>query len=120
MIDQQFANTFAAEWIDCWNTRNLDRLMQHYTDDFTIETPYALKIYPDCGGIIAGKAKVREYWEIALSKLAALHFELLEVLTGVNVVAIYYHNTVSGKNAVENLFFDADGMVERVMVTYSN
>jgi ketosteroid isomerase-like protein len=119
MIVQQFAQSFAAAWINCWNTRDLDQLMQHYTDDFIIETPYALKIYPDCGGIISGKKEVRKYWETALSKLTALHFELLEVLTGVNAISIYYHNTISGKNVVENLFFNADGKVNKVIVTYN-
>lgn len=119
MIDQQFAARFAAEWITCWNKQDLDTLMAHYTDDFSIQTPYALKIYPHCGGIIAGKSNVRLYWETALSKLPNLHFELLEVLTGVNSISIYYHNTDSGKNAVENLFFNGDGMVDKVIVMYN-
>jgi hypothetical protein len=119
MIDQQFALQFAAEWISGWNKQDLNTLMAHYTDDFSIQTPYALKIYPDCGGIISGKDNVRLYWETALSKLPNLHFELLEVLTGVNSISIYYHNTDSGKNAVENLFFNADGEVEKVIVMYN-
>jgi hypothetical protein len=119
MIDQQFALQFAAEWISGWNKQDLDTLMTHYTDDFCIQTPYALKIYPDCGGIISGKNNVRLYWATVLSKLPNLHFELLEVLTGVNSISIYHHNTDCGKNAVENLFFNADGKVEKVIVMYN-
>jgi len=119
MVDQQFATRFAAEWINCWNKQDLDTLMTHYTEDFSIQTPYALKIYPDCCGVISGKSNVRLYWATALSKLPNLHFKLLEVLIGVNSISIYYHNADSGKNAVENLFFNADGLVTQVIVMYN-
>ena len=36
MIDNTFAQEFASDWIDSWNTHDLERILAHYTDDFEI------------------------------------------------------------------------------------
>jgi hypothetical protein len=119
IIDQQFAQQFTTEWINCWNTRDMDRLMAHYANDFSIETPYALKVYPDSGGIIKGKNNVRLYWDTALSRISELRFTALGTFTGINSISIYYHSSASNANVIENLFFNEDGKVNKVCVMYS-
>ncbi|HEX5049396.1 MAG TPA: nuclear transport factor 2 family protein, partial [Gammaproteobacteria bacterium] len=39
MITQDFAQTFAHEWIDAWNSHDLDRILSHYADDFVMSSP---------------------------------------------------------------------------------
>jgi len=34
VIDKSFAERFAADWIESWNARDLDRILAHYSDDF--------------------------------------------------------------------------------------
>ena len=34
MIEQAFAEQFATEWIEAWNSHDLQRNLAHYTDDF--------------------------------------------------------------------------------------
>ena len=39
MLSREFAESFAAEWIEAWNSHDLDRILSHYTDDFVMSSP---------------------------------------------------------------------------------
>ena len=38
------AQQFAAEWIAAWNAHDIDAVLAHYTDDFTMTTPMIQKL----------------------------------------------------------------------------
>jgi ketosteroid isomerase-like protein len=119
MITKEFAISFAEEWIKSWNSHNLEKILSHYTDDFTIETPMAAKIFPETGGIVRGKEAVRAYWTIGLEKIPDLKFELLDVLIGINGLTIYYRNTATNKKSVEIMIFNDQLKVGKAIVHYA-
>ena len=119
MIEQQTARLFAKEWIAAWNSHNLERILGHYTDDITMETPMALKLVPETGGIVKGKEAIRAYWEIGLEKIPGLFFELHEVLTSINGVTLYYTNRATGRRTAEVLFLSEAGKVYKAYAFYS-
>lgn len=94
------ARAIANEWIETWNTRNLEKILSHYTDSFEMQSPFILKMYPESGGKLVGKVAVGEYWERALQKYNDLHFELLDVMFAVDSVCIVY-KSVKDLRAVE-------------------
>lgn len=111
------AQTFAEEWVAAWNAHDLERILSHYRDDFEIITPMIKMSLGIDTGCLVGKAAISNYWRAALGKMPDLHFELLDVCTGVNSIAVYY-KSVMDKLAIEVMEFDADGKVERVVVHY--
>ena len=119
MVTEEFAKQFAAVWAASWNSHDLDVILSHYTENFSIETPMAMKLMPESNGIVKGKENVRAYWTIGLERIPDLHFEILDVLTGINSLTIYYINTATGRKSAENLFFNEDLKVERAFVMYS-
>ncbi len=119
-ITQSFAEAFADEWINAWNSHDLERILSHYSADFTIETPMAAILYPQSAGRVCGKEEVRAYWEIGLERIPDLNFELIEVLTGINGLTIYYKNTATGKRSAEMMHFNDEGEVCNATVHYSN
>jgi len=119
MITSEFAKSFAAEWIESWNSHNLEEILSHYTDDFTIETPMAAKIVPETGGIVKGKDAVKAYWTIGLERIPNLKFELLDLLVGVDGLTIYYLNTATNKRSVEMMTFNSRQKVSKAVVHYS-
>lgn len=119
MITEIFAKQFAAEWIAAWNSHNLERILSHYTADFSIETPMALKIVPDSNGMLNGKEAISAYWKIGLERIPDLHFELLDVLVGINGLTIYYFNKANNKKSAEVLFFNSASKITKVFVFYS-
>ncbi len=114
-----FATAFAKEWIEAWNSHNLDKILSHYSDDFSIETPMALKFFPESRGIITGKNNVRKYWAVGIEKIPNLKFELLDLLIGVNGLTIYYINTATNKKSVEVMNFNSNKKVDKAIVNYS-
>lgn len=119
MITAEQAQHLATEWVAAWNAHDIERVLQHYTDDFTIETPIAAQVVPESGGRLSGKDAVRAYWRIALERFPDLHFELLDVLSGVGGITIYYLNIARGRKAAELLRLNEDGKVYEAIVHYS-
>ena len=94
MISREFATRFAKDWIDAWNHHDLDRVLAHYTDDFTMSSPYIVSIAGEPSGTLAGKPAVRAYWATALARMPDLYFEFVQALAGVDSVTVYYRGVV--------------------------
>ena len=118
-MTKEFAAAFAREWIDAWNAHDLEKILSHYSEDFTIETPMAVILYPQSDGIVVGKDEVRKYWTIGLEKNPQLRFEILDVLVGVNSLGLYLFNTSSNKKSVELMSFNDEMKVNKAIVIYS-
>jgi hypothetical protein len=116
VIDTEFARAFAADWVAAWNARDLEAVLSHYTDDFEMSSPYIAQIASEPSGRLVGKASIREYWSSALQRIPALRFEILQVLTGAESVAIYYRG-VRGL-AAEVLFFNEQRLVFKACAHY--
>jgi ketosteroid isomerase-like protein len=104
----EFAHAFAEEWIAAWNKHDLDRILSHYTDDFTMSSPIIVERMGEPSGTLHGKAAIREYWTRGLAALPDLRFDLEQVLIGAESVALLYRRK-GGPRAVEVFFFESAG-----------
>lgn len=111
MIERDFAERFAAEWVGAWNTHDLDRVLSHYTDDFEMTSPLIASIAGEPSGVLKGKEPVRAYWAKALGIMPDLHFDLLAVLAGVSSITLLCRSA-RGLSA-EVLHLDDSGKVVR-------
>lgn len=118
MILASEAKEFAREWVDSWNSHDLDRILSHYADDFQMTSPFIAQLMNEPSGTIKGKENVRAYWARALERIPDLYFDLIEVLMSVESITIYYH-AVFGKRAAEVLFFNENGKVSRAVAHYN-
>lgn len=109
---------FAAEWIEAWNSHDLDLIMSHYTEDVQVTTPMIKVAMGIDDGTVRGKEEVRQYWGAALQKVPDLHFVLVEATQSVDSIALYY-KSVMGKMAIETMFFNDQGKVNRVIAHYN-
>jgi hypothetical protein len=116
MINREFGEKFAKEWIAAWNSHDLDRVLSHYTDDFTMSSPYIAQIAGVESGNLTSKARVRAYWSKALERMPNLHFELVQALVGASSVTVYYRG-VRGM-AAEVFFFGEDHLVYQAAAHY--
>jgi SnoaL-like domain len=111
MIERAWAEEFAREWIDAWNSHDLDRILSHYTDDFEMHSPLIIERMGVATGRLKGKDAVRPYWQGGLDARPPLHFELRDVLVGVNTLAIYYFSTTRNRTVAEVLTLNDNGQV---------
>ena len=100
--------TFAAAWEQCWNSRDLDRIMSHYRDDVVFRSLKAISITGS--GEVRGKPALRAYWAAALEKQPDLRFTVQDVFVGHEMLVITYRNH-RAVLAAETLYFDKDGQV---------
>lgn len=91
-MDYAFAEQFTTEWLDAWNSHDLERILSHFTDDVVFTSPVALRVLDGSNGVIRGKAALRNYWGIGLERIPELHFELESIYLGVATLVINYRN----------------------------
>lgn len=117
-MDPTFAQHFAADWIDSWNTHNLPRVLAHYSDDFEMTSPIIIRVVNEPTGRLKGKAAVADYWTRALATRPNLHFDLISTLIGVNTITLYY-KTDTGRFSAEVFHFGPDQKVHKSFAHYS-
>ena len=105
MITTAWALRFAEKWIAAWNSHDLERILEHYVDDFEMSSPLIVERMNDPSGILRGKVAMRPYWAKGLEVKPPLQFELLAVHVGVEKVGLVYRS-VGRRFVVEVLTFD--------------
>ena len=109
---------FANAWVDAWNSHDLDAILSHYDDSVELTSPVAARLLFLPDGKITGKGNLRAYFRRGLEAYPNLHFQLQDVLAGLNSVVLYYVNQ-SGSHTAEFMEFSATGKVIRVVANYS-
>lgn len=117
MLNREFADHFATDWIDSWNAHDMERILSHYTDDFEMASPYIAQIAGEPSGKLKGKQAVGDYWRTALERIPTLHFEHSSTLLGVDSITIYYKEARG--MAAEVFFFNDDLKVFKAFAHYA-
>ena len=117
-MDCRGATESATEWVEAWNSDDLERIISHYAETLHYCSPLVLERIPGSGGVIRDRVTLRSYVQAGLSKNPALQFTLREVLLGAHGIALYCGNPRGGQTA-EYFEFDADGRVVKVISCYS-
>ena len=117
MITREFAMQFAEEWIEAWNSHDLERVLSHYSDDFEMSSPRIPIIVGNESGVLRGKDAIGAYWRRALELTPQLQFELISIFVGADSVVLYYRS-VRGR-ATEVFFFNTAGEVIKAAANYA-
>lgn len=118
MMTRDEALEFAADWIEAWNSRDIERVLATFDDDVDFASPTALVTV----GVatVRGKQELRSYWQAALARIALLQFTLGRALWDPESreLAIVYVSEVNGarKWVSENFRFGPNGKVSAVDV----
>jgi hypothetical protein len=91
-MDLAQANDFVDAWLQAWNDHDLDRVLEHFTDDVVFTSPIAAQLVVGSEGTVRGKEALRQYWSEGLRRIPDLHFELVGVYLGVGVLVVNYRN----------------------------
>lgn len=118
-LQRSFVHQMALEWVSAWNSHDLERILGHYEDDIVLISPVAAKLLQN-DGVVRGKPALRQYFARGLEAYPEVHFELIDVLWGVETMVLYYSNTVRGTKAAEVMELSAAGRIRRVWGNYDN
>ncbi len=117
MITEQKAEQIAREWIEAWNRHDLDAIISHYADDVEFTSPFVVKLLDNSSGTIKRQEALRSYFGKALAAYRDLKFDLVEVLTGVDSVTVYYRS-VNRMMAAEVMLLNSNGEITKVIAHY--
>ena len=106
---------FAAGWIAAWNAHDIEAILSHYADDIEFSSPVARALTGE--GRVCGLFHLRAYWTRGLSLNRSLHFDLLDVLHGENVLTLLYTNE-RNQPVAETFEFNGSGRVIRACACY--
>jgi ketosteroid isomerase-like protein len=106
MIECAWAEEFARDWVESWNSHDLERVLAHYADDFEMTSPLIVERFDIADGKLEGKDAVRRYWAQGLANTPKLRFRLIEVVVGVNSVAMVYESVTLARTVVEYIHFN--------------
>jgi hypothetical protein len=113
--DQAWA--LARAWCEAWNRRDLNAIMEHYSDDVEFSSPTVVRRWSIPDGWLRGKDKLRANFEIGL-KTPELNFELVDVLLGVGAMCVIYRRE-TGLLVTDLVELDSTGRGRRVIACYS-
>jgi hypothetical protein len=116
MITLDEAREKAAAWCAAWNNSNLDAIMTHYAEDVAFSSPTVVTRWGRADGWLHGKAKLRDNFAIGV-KATGLHFELVDVLLGVDAMCIIYRRE-TGVLVTDLVELDDHGHGKRVFACY--
>ena len=118
MLTKEQAHNFAQEWVEAWNSHDLDQIMAHYEEDVELTSPVAAQLLSQPDGTVKGKANLRAYFQRGLAAFPSLRFNLENILWGLNSVVLYYKNQ-RGTHTGEYMELSPQGKVSRVVANYS-
>jgi hypothetical protein len=112
------AQRFALEWVESWNSHDLERILSHYSEDVEVTSPLIETMLGPGRFSVRGKTALRTCWGPALERYPDLRFVLFRAYAGPNSLVLHYQS-VQGLVAAECMELDADGAVRRVLAHYA-
>ena len=85
-------DSYADRWVRAWNRHDIEAVLDHFHEDVVFTSPVAARVVPESGGVVRGKAALRDYWTTALKALPELHFDIIGVYRGESTLVINYRN----------------------------
>ena len=119
MLTMEKTADYVKRWVAAFESKDLDRVLAFYTDDVIFHSPLIARLSHDPSGTVRGKEALRAYVKKGFEVFDHIKFTVLDVLRGVDSIAIHYKG-ITGTHVVEVLFFDRDGMVRESYVHYSS
>jgi predicted ester cyclase len=116
-LQASFAREFAQEWVEAWNSHDLERILTHYDDEIILTSPVALKLLSG-DGTVRGKAALREYFLRGLLAFPDLRFDLIDALWGTETIVLFYLNNVRGTKTAEVMLLNSEGKIREVWANY--
>lgn len=118
-LDRAWAASFAADWIEAWNSRDIDRIVAHYTEDAVFISPVAESRVGRPR--VTGHDALRTYWSGA-HRYTQFVFELERITWDEpnRELVITYRRTVDGarSRACEFFRFTPEGLVSHGEAMY--
>lgn len=87
----------AMQWFEAFNKKQLDKLLDLYTEDAEHFSPKLKIRHPETGGLVKGRAALQLWWQDAFNRLPTLHYRVKSLTANNYRVFMEYTRTVEGE-----------------------
>ena len=108
---------FAQEWLMAWNSHDLNKIMEHYSEKIDFVSPIIQQMGINAEGKISNKSDLKDYFSKALQKYPDLHFELYHELKGSHSIVLFYRS-INNSFSAEYMELNNEGKVSKVRAHY--
>lgn len=104
-----------SRWFDAFNRSDADAMVDLYADGAVHTSPKLRVADPMSEGRLVGKAALRRWWLDAMNLRPPIRYELLNMIEGVDAVAIEYLRHRPGETTIQvaEVFEIHDGKIVR-------
>jgi ketosteroid isomerase-like protein len=116
-METEKVQSLVEDWIDAWNSRDLDRIMRHYAPSVVFEASTVVHRWGRPDGTLRGVDELREHFRKGLEIAPNLHFELEEVFTAPSGYAAFYRRD-NGNRVLDVVEMDNSSKATKVKAFY--
>lgn len=104
-MNRQRAYARAEERATIWNARDLGSIMSHYAPEIRFVATTVIGHWDKADGVLVGKDELRRHFARGLELAPDVHFELIDVPTGVGGATVLYRRE-TGTSVADLVVFD--------------
>jgi hypothetical protein len=108
---------FAQHWVEAWNRRDLNQILEHYAADVEFEADTVVRRWQKPDGKLKGLTELREHFRLGLELAPNLHFEIEDVFASPSGYAVLY-NRENGNRVLDAVELNLEGKASRVKAFY--
>ena len=113
------AEAHANDWIEAWNSHDLERIMSHYSRDVVFEANTVRVRWQKPDGKLLGAAELRKHFALGLELAPQLKFQLEQVLLAPSGYAVLYRRE-NGNRVIDCVTLNDAGQAEKVVAYYGD
>ena len=114
-MDTKQMTVAAKDWIMAWNSGNLKKILDHYTDDVILYSNAAKRRWNAADGKLMGKGAIENHFRKAFEEVPGMRLEFVKLLTGTEGVLLIYKRE-TGLMTADLVLFDHNGKIKEVRV----
>jgi ketosteroid isomerase-like protein len=90
VLTDRWGQEFAKDWLSAWNSRDVERILDCYSDEFVMMSPMVRQMTGSQKGVLMNKAELRALCTKIFSEIPELQYALVAVSVGLDKLTIHY------------------------------
>lgn len=108
---------FANNWLAAWNSKDIEKIIEFYSDEIVLVSPIVKNLTGYQDGIIIKKSEIKDMWLKVFQQIPELQYSLVAVVVGIDSLTIHYTSSLCDMVA-DVLKFDRDWKIIKSCTYY--
>jgi len=90
VLTDQWGHEFAKQWLTAWNSRDIESILDCYSDEFLMVSPMVRQVTGNQTAVLLNKDELRALCTRIFDEIPELQYSLMGVSVGLNKLTIHY------------------------------